>query len=139
MSASCTDSIVPTYSTSPVNIAQISLDCEIRAKPFDGDVLQFLHGAQARGRRSCARSSSCSRWPRELGREEHAHFIHNSGGEGGRIQNRSGFEQQAQNFATAEFNKDRAWVWFRAAAWEAYDFHSGAAQGARLRGIFFYA
>ncbi len=101
------------------------------------DVLQFLHGLNACGSRGRARLFS--REPGEFGREEHAHFIHNSGGQGGGIQNCARFEQDAENFAAAKFGDGFGEVGFRAASGEAHDFNSGAAQGARFRGIFFRA
>src|SRR5882762_4346144 len=73
------DSIVPTYSTSPVNIVQISLDCEIDAKLRHRNVLKVASGLKA------VRCGSDSLEPGDLGRQEHSNLIHESGCESGGI------------------------------------------------------
>jgi len=55
------------------------------------------------------------REPGDFGREEHAHFIHNSGGECGGIQDCAGFEQDAQYFAAAKFHDGFGEIGLRAA------------------------
>src|SRR5882762_9377748 len=81
----CSDSIVPTCSTSPVNIVQISLDCEIDAKLSHRNVLKLASSLKA------VRCGSDALESRDLGRQEHSHLIHNSGCESGGIQRRACF------------------------------------------------
>src|SRR6267154_3233975 len=73
------DSIVPTCSTSPVNIVQISFDCEIDAKLRHRNVVKLARGLKTVLCGGNALESG------NLGRQEYTHLIHNSGCERGRI------------------------------------------------------
>src|SRR6266550_4652391 len=123
------DSIVPTYSTSPVNIVQVSLDCEIDAKLRHRDVLKVASSLKA------VRCGSDALESGDLGRQEHSNLIHESGCESGGIQSRACFEQYAQYFTAAKFGDDCAQVGLLAASRHVNDFDSGTVQRARLQGI----
>src|ERR1700730_25362 len=90
------DSIVPMYSTRPVNIVQISFDCEVGPKLRHRDVLELTRGAKSVGHERRVHGSG------NLGRDEHTHLIHNSVLESGGIQSRARFEQHAQHFTAAK-------------------------------------
>src|ERR1019366_8845212 len=111
------DVIVPTCSTIPVNIVQISFDCEISAKLLYSQIVKLSRGLKVvrRGRHARARPPE----PRDLGREEHTHLIHNPGRKSGGIQSRACFEQHAQDVTAAKFLDDCAQVRLHAASCDA--------------------
>src|SRR5467141_2143848 len=124
------DSIVPTYSTSPVNIVQISLNCEIDAKLRHRNVLKVASSLKA------VRCGSDALESGDLRRQEHANLIYESGCESGGIQRRACFQQYAQYFAVAKFRDNVAQVGLLATSRYMNDFDSGATQRPCFRGIF---
>src|SRR6266436_8210673 len=124
------DSIVPTYSTSPVNIVQIYLNCEIDAKLRHRNVLKVASSLKA------VRCGSDALESGDLRRQEHSNLIYESGCESGGIQRRACFQQYAQYVAVAKFRDNVAQVGLLATSRYMNDFDSGATQRPCFRGIF---
>src|SRR5713226_7474540 len=93
-------SIVPVCSMIPVNILQVSFDGEVRAELLHILILK-------RWKKQLWRDGKGDTIvARDLWRVEQEKFVDDASGKNGTIERRAGFQQDAEDFAAAQFRED---------------------------------
>src|SRR5260370_30102583 len=115
----------PKCSMIPVNIGQVSLDCQVRAEAVNGNIFQSAQREAICKRKGHVRASS------DFCRIKKEELVHHAGGEGGAVQSAPRFENHTEDIAFSQFAKDRFQIRPPALAAGLKDFDAGLLQGAR--------
>src|SRR2546427_1377750 len=115
----------PRCSMIPVNIGQVSLDCQVRSEAVNGNIFQSAQREAICKRKGHVRASSDSC---RIKKEE---LVHDAGGKGGAVQSAPRFENHAEDIAFSQFAKDRFQIRPPALAVGLKDFDADLFQGAR--------
>src|SRR5260370_11684769 len=117
----------PRCSMIPVNMGQVSLDCQVRAEALNGNIFQSAHReAICKGKRHIRASSDFCRIKKE-------ELVHYAGGKGGAVQSAPRFENHTEDIAFSQFAKDRFQIRPPALAVGLKDFDARLFQSARAR------
>src|SRR5713226_9228167 len=97
------DSIVPTHSTIPVNIAQVSFHSEIRPEAIEAKIIDRRHSLE----KTCSViPSALGNWhvapPGEFRRVEEKQFVNDASFERRSVELAARLQQHAQDFASAQ-------------------------------------
>src|SRR5713101_3900125 len=117
----------PRCSMIPVNIGQVSLDCEVRAEAVNGNIFQSPKREAICKRKRHVRASS------DFCRIKKEELVHHAGGQGGAVQSAPRFENYTEDIAFSQLTKDRFQIRPPASAVGLKDFDAGLFQGARSR------